>query len=307
MPGRSPSRTTAAPPTRRRPWDGLLASPTASAPSRPPTASRLPRAVQLPGGVARFGRPALESPRRPLPRRSSVRGRRRRARDPATGALSQPTPMRRRLPGTSYDEPSRDCRSTPPRPPARRGLTADGRYLYVVPKRRRPHASIAPSGALRTGKVRAASWRSASPTAAASTRSRGLRPLGYAPTRPGRAHPHQGKAGCFTIAPGCTFLKGLRHPRTCGSPRRPLRRRRRRSRARPCCARPRLRQPGSSRAATAHVDGTDGLGMGAAPQGVPGRRLRAGNMTGIELSPTAATRTCSRPRPGPAAPSASCR
>ena len=98
-----------------------------------------------------------------------------------------------------------------------------------------------------------------------------------------------GKAGCFTIAPGCTFLKGPATPedvRVSGDGRSVvvgaaegvtvLRRDR---------ASGRLRQL-KGRATCTTIDGTDGLGMGRPrhKECLDGD-YALGNLTGIELSP----------------------
>ena len=218
-------------------------------------------------------------------------------RDPATGALSQAPGqcVVSGSEGTSYDEPSRDCRTDRRLGrPLTIDMTADGRTVYVATDKGLHALTLDPaSGALtETAKVKGGFGEVAvapdGRSVYAVTEDFDL--YGYArDPGSGALTRIRGKAGCFTIAPGCTFLKGLATPedvRVSGDGRyvvvgaaegvTVLRRDR---------ASGRLRQL-AGRATCATIDGTDGLGMGRPrhKECLDGD-YALGNLTGLELSP----------------------
>ncbi|MET0816998.1 MAG: hypothetical protein ABWZ67_05560 [Solirubrobacteraceae bacterium] len=220
-------------------------------------------------------------------------------RDPATGALS-PTGANCVVGddmATSYDEPSRDCRvDRKLGRPLGMDLTAGGRLYVAAEDGGGLHTfTVDPvSGALaQAGKVKGGFMEvAASPdgrSVYAVTEDFDL--LAYAADpATGALTRIKGRRGCFTIAPRCTFLKGLSTPedvRVSADGRyvvvgaaegtTVLRRDR---------ATGGLRQL-KGRATCATVDGTDGLGFGKdeRPKECLDGDYALGNMTGIELSP----------------------
>jgi 6-phosphogluconolactonase (cycloisomerase 2 family) len=143
-------------------------------------------------------------------------------RDPATGALSH-------APGncvvgddaaTSWDEPSRDCRLDPAlgRPLAM-DMSADGRFVHVAAEDGgglHTFALDAATGALRhTGKVKGGFYEvAAAPdgrSVYAVTEDFDLLAFARDPAT-GALTRIRGPRGRFTVAPGCTYLKGLATP-----------------------------------------------------------------------------------------------